>query len=108
MTGHHEEGRMVGIRRMMVGAVGLVFMAAGASQAADLNKSLSDAEGRRKAAETGLKEIKTKSPQPSDQIRTTYSEAASRQNAWLDVVCQAVEQGASSARLRWNTFDEVK
>lgn len=62
-----------------------------------MNGQHTDTEGRRKAAENGVKEIKAKSPQPADQIRTTYAEAAARQNAWLDSVCQAVEQGASTA-----------
>jgi hypothetical protein len=67
------------------------------TRAADVNKALSDTEGRRHAAENGLKEIKSKAPQQVDQVRARYIEAASRQNAWLDSVCQAIEQGSQAA-----------
>jgi hypothetical protein len=77
-------------------AIGVLVIGASTIRAADLNKTLADTEGRRRAAENGLKQIKAKG-QPPDQIRSAYVEAASRQNAWLDSVCQAIEQGAANA-----------
>ena len=83
--------------RMVVGAIGVLLVAALASQAADLNKAVSEAEGRKRAAENGLKDIKAKSSQPGDEIRTAYTKAATSQNAWLDAVCRTVEQATTSA-----------
>ena len=57
---------MLRTARTIVGAAGVLLITALASQAADLNKAVSDAEGRKRAAENGLKEIKTKSAQPSE------------------------------------------
>lgn len=82
------------VRRVAI-AVGVLLIVA-VSQAADINKAISEAESRKRAAENGLKEIKAKA-QPSEQIRTAYTEAATGQNAWLDLVCQAIEQGATAA-----------
>ena len=65
--------------------------------AANVDKALTGADGRRKAAENGLREIKTKSKEQAEQVRPLYAEAASRNNAWLDVVCQAIQQGAATA-----------
>ena len=83
--------------RMVVGTIGVLLVAALASQAADLNKAVSEAEGRKRAAENGLKDIKAKSSQPADEIRNAYTKAATSQNVWLDTVCQAVEQATTSA-----------
>ena len=83
-------------RRTIVSAIAALLVAAAVGQAADVNKAIGDAEGRKRAAENGLKEIKAKA-QPSDQVRSAYIEAATRQNAWLEAVCQAVEQGAPAA-----------
>jgi len=88
---------MLRTARTIVGAAGVLLIAALASQAADLNKAVSDAEGRKRAAENGLKEIKTRSASPLEQIRAAYKEAATSQNAWLEAVCQAVEQGTATA-----------
>ena len=65
--------------------------------AANVDKALTEADGRRKAAENGLREIKAKSKEQGEQVRPLYAEAASRNNAWLDVVCQSIQQGASTA-----------
>ena len=83
--------------RTIVGAAGVMLITVLTSQAADVNKALSEAEGRKRAAENGLKEIKSKSSPPSEQIQTAYMDAATKQNAWLDAVCEAVEQGTASA-----------
>jgi pyruvate/2-oxoglutarate dehydrogenase complex dihydrolipoamide acyltransferase (E2) component len=88
---------MVGKKRAVVGFLGWLLVVAVTSRAADLGKTIASTEGRKRAAENGLKEIKAKSPQPSEQIRAAYVEAANKQNAWLDVVCQAVEQGSTAA-----------
>jgi hypothetical protein len=78
----------------VIGIVGVVVVLA---HAADMNKALGDAEGRRRAAENGLKAIKAKPSGVTDEIRTLYTEAAGKQNAWLDAVCQAIEQGGGTA-----------
>ena len=81
--------------QMLVGMVGVLIASALAIGAADMTKALDQAEGRRRAAENGLKEIKGKG-QPSEEVRKAYVEAATRQNAWLEAVCLSLEQGASA------------
>ena len=84
-------------RRMLILAV-LVLGSGGVTlTAADLDQALREADGRRKAAESGVREIKTKSKDQADQVRSLYAEAASRNNAWLDMVCQSIQQAPSSA-----------
>ena len=87
---------MVQIVRNSLVVIAIVAIAGVASHAADIKKALADTEGRKRAAENGLKQIKAKG-QPSDQIRGAYVEASTRQNAWLDSLCQAVEQGSATA-----------
>ncbi len=65
--------------------------------AASVDKALTEGAGRRKAAENGLREIKAKSKEQSEQVRELYAEAASRNNRWLELICQAIQQGASAA-----------
>lgn len=81
--------------RRIVGILAMLLIA-GVSHAADIKKPLADTEGRRRAAENGLKQIKEKSPQPSDQVRSAYVESATRQNAWLDVVSQGIESASAT------------
>ncbi len=101
--------------------------------AANVDKALTDADGRRKAAENGLREIKAKSREQAEQVRPLYAEAASRNNAWLDVVCQSIQQDlteiasetwkanreaneqkrmktatALKERLQWRSWEEVQ
>ena len=83
-----------GARRIVV-VIGVLLITGVVSQAADLKKAMSETESRKRAAENGLKEIKAKA-QPSEQVRRAYIEATSQQNAWLDSVCNAIEQGAAS------------
>jgi hypothetical protein len=83
------------VQRLFVAGILFVVGSVIVSQAANINKALADAEGRRRAAENGLREIKAQSQ--GDQVRAAYMEAASRQNGWLDIVCQAVEQPAPTA-----------
>ena len=77
-------------------AVVIVAVAGVILQAADFNKALADTEGRRQAAENGLRAIKSKSPALGDQVRSAYTKAATEQNAWLEIVCQGMEQSSSS------------
>jgi hypothetical protein len=84
--------------RMAAGIMGLlVVAAAGVTQAVSVDKLIADAEGRKKAAENGLREIKAKSVQQGEQVRSPYADAVAAQNAWLDMVCQAVQQGTAAA-----------
>ena len=83
------------IRQAVTLAMILVSMSA--LDAAPLDKSLSETDGRRKAAENGLRQIRMKSQQEAEQVRGLYAAAASNNNAWLDMVCQAIEQGAPAA-----------
>ena len=75
----------------------MVIAGAIALQAAPLNKALTDADGRRKAAENGLRQIKAKSSEEAQRVRDLYTDAMSRNNVWVDIVCQAIEQGTTSA-----------
>ncbi len=87
------------LRRLpaFLGFLGLMLLFPVAGHGADLNKSLSDTESRRKAAENGLKEIKSKSPQQDDLVRKQYTEAATRQNVWLESVCASIAEGSSTS-----------
>ena len=76
--------------------VAIVAVAGVILQAADFNKALADTEGRRRAAENGLRAIKTKSPALGDQVRAAYTKAATDQNAWLEMVCQGSEKSGSA------------
>jgi hypothetical protein len=95
-------------------AVALLVIVSGGMfvAASNVDKALGEADGRRKAAENGLREIKTKSKEQAEQVRPLYAEAASRNNAWLGTVCQAIQQGkgpdvaaiiesAASALVQW-------
>jgi hypothetical protein len=64
---------------------------------ARLDSAVAQSEGRRKAAENGLRGIKAKSAAEAEQVHNRYAEAASTHNAWLDAVCQAIQQGAGAA-----------
>jgi N-acetylglucosamine kinase-like BadF-type ATPase len=88
---------MVGTVRAIM-AVGVLVLAGGAViGAANVDKALVETDGRRNAAETGVREIKAKAKDQVDQVRPLYIEAASRNNAWLDTVSQAIQQGTSTA-----------
>jgi hypothetical protein len=75
----------------------MILVAISALNAAPFDKSLSETDGRRKAADNGLRQIKMKSQQEAEQVRGLYTAAASNNNAWVDMVCQAIEQGAPAA-----------
>ena len=59
----------------------MILVAISALNAAPLDKSLSETDGRRKAAENGLRQIKMKSQQEAEQVRGPYVTAASNNNA---------------------------
>jgi hypothetical protein len=63
--------------------------------AADLKKALAEADSRRKAAENGLRQIKAKSSEQAEQVRASYTAAASGNNAWVDAMCQSIEQDSA-------------
>ena len=81
--------------RVTVWTIGFLVLMSGASNAANLNQAIADAEGRRKAAESGVKAIKGKN-QSIEQLRQAYTEAANQHNAWLDLVSKAVQQKATT------------
>jgi hypothetical protein len=62
------------------------------AQAAGIDRAIADAESRRRGAESSLREILAKPPANLDEARKAYSSAAASQNAWLDLVLQAVDQ----------------
>ena len=80
-----------GVRQLVT--LTMVFSGFCTLMAAPLDKSLSDTDGRRKAAENGLRQIKAKSQEQAEGVRALYTAAASNNNAWVDAVCQAIEQG---------------
>jgi len=82
-------------RTILASALAVVLAASGAS-AADFGKSLRETEGRRRAAENGLRQIKSKAAQLAEQIKETYTKAASEQNAWLDLVVDSVRSRAAT------------
>jgi hypothetical protein len=75
----------------------MILVSISAVQAAPLDKALSETDGRKKAAENGLRQIKMKSQQEAEQVRGLYTAAASNNNTWVDMLCQAIEQGAPAA-----------
>ena len=66
-------------------------------QAADVDKAIAAAESRRKGAESSMREIAGKSTAAVEQARAAYTAAAAQQNAWLDLVCEAIEAGSTTA-----------
>ena len=86
---------MVRNARVAAPALAVLLIVVTSSYAANVGKAIADAEGRKRAAENGLKQIKMKSPESSEQARSAYEEAAGKQNAWLDSVCGALEGAAN-------------
>jgi len=75
---------------------GIVIAAAAIAHAADIGKALADAEARRRAAESGVRQVQPKVSTDGSDVRTAYAEAATAQNAWLDAVIQSLEKGAAA------------
>jgi len=71
-------------------AVALLFISTAVNAAGD--RAIADAESRRRGAESSLREVLTKSSASVDEARKAYTSAATSQNAWLDLVLQAVDQ----------------
>ncbi len=88
---------MVTRLRWIVSIAGFVCAASVLAHAAGTNKAGAGTEGRRRAAENGLRSIKTKSSEQGEQVKALYEAAASANNAWLDAVSQAIQQGAATA-----------
>jgi hypothetical protein len=85
-------------RGLIVLAIVLLVASMGAHlAAAPIDRALKEADGRRQAAENGVRDIKAKSEGPAEYVRSAYEEAASRNNAWLETTCQAVQTGPASA-----------
>lgn len=87
---------MVRNLRVFGSALVVVLMSVVVGQAANITKAIADAEGRKRAAENGMKEIKTKSPDASQQAQAAYEDAARSQNAWLDAICGALTEGTTT------------
>ena len=87
----------MGIIRKLGVVIYFAALSGATMSAADLNKSLTDAEGRRRTAESGLKQIKSKSPADAQTLRAAYDEAAKQHNAWLATVTQAIEQASAAS-----------
>ena len=86
----------VGSNRVWIMAL-VLFVSGVAAPAANIDKAIADAQSRRRAAENGLREIKSKVPDQAEDARRAYAMAADGQNAWLEHVCQAVESGTAVA-----------
>lgn len=82
--------------RLITAALALLTLGA-VLQAANVDKAISDAESRRRGAENSLREIMAKSDAQLEQARTSYTAAATSQNAWLDLVCRTAEAGSGAA-----------
>ena len=79
-----------------IGAAVLMVGLASVGVVAD-DAALADAAGRRRAAENGLSAIKQKSPTDAGRGSAAYTEAATRQNAWLDLTVSAVNSPVATA-----------
>ena len=89
---------MMGRTRVLLTAAAATLIVAGvATYAADIDRVIADAESRRKGAEASMREIAAKGDAQVDQAKAAYTQAATQQNAWLDLVVQAVEQDAPAA-----------
>lgn len=83
--------------RTAIGVVSLLLLVASVGTAADLEQALVNAAGRKRAAENGLRDIKRKSSEQAAAVRAAYSEAAARQNAWLEALCKGLREGGTTA-----------
>ena len=84
----------VGSNRLWIMAF-VLFATGVATHAANIDKAIADAESRRRAAENGLREIKSKTPDQAEDARRAYATAADGQNAWLEQVCKTAESGSA-------------
>jgi hypothetical protein len=76
--------------------VAMVVTGAALMHAADIGKALAEAEGRRRAAESGVQQVQPKLSTDGNAVRAAYAEAATAQNAWLDAVIQSFDKGAAA------------
>ena len=80
--------------RTVASIVFVILVMAAFAPAADLTKATSDAEGRKKAAESGARTIRAKAVQV-DGPRELYMASASAHNAWLDATKALIDKGGS-------------
>jgi hypothetical protein len=83
--------------RIVAGTAVFVLALASLVNAADLRKATTDAEGRKRAAENGVRAIKSKAPQQADSAKELYLAAATAHGAWLDVTKTLVDKGESDS-----------
>ena len=84
------------VNGIVAGLATFAVLLALTAQAANGDKALADTDARRKTAENSVRQIKAKSPADAATVMPAYSAAASKNNAWLDVVCQAIQTGAAA------------
>lgn len=80
--------------RIVAGTAVVILVMAAFAYAADLTKATNDAEGRRKAAESGARTIRSKATQV-DGPRDLYVASANAHDAWLDATKNLIEKGDS-------------
>jgi hypothetical protein len=84
-------------RGVFTAAAATLIVGGAVLHAADIDRVIAAAESRRKGAEASMREIAAKSDAQLEQARAAYTQAATKQNAWLDLVVRAVEGDASAA-----------
>lgn len=88
---------MMRTNALRVLAIVVAVCAVGTVLSADLRKSTENSESRRRASETGVKQIRVKGAAGLDAIQAAYAEAVSQHNAWLDAVLQSIQQPSATA-----------
>lgn len=81
------------LNRCVVVSTVFILFAAALAEALSLDQAITAAEGRRRAAENGVKAITAKSAGDDTAVKAAYEEAMSANNAWLDATVTAVKQG---------------
>lgn len=85
------------IRLTLAGLISVLMAATVVATAGNVSNALVQADGRKKAAENGARDIKRRGSSESDTARGVYTEAATRHNAWVEALCASIEQGTASA-----------
>ena len=86
----------------------VIVAAATLAHAADIKNAVAEAEGRKRAAENGAREIRAKSIPDAEQVKALYTAAASANNAWVEALsggnvaaAEAAASPAASALVKW-------
>ena len=74
----------------------LLLTSAPILNAANITKALNEAEGRMRAARTGVQAIKSKSPERAAQAEQLYAATATAHNTWLDATCEAITSATAT------------